>query len=227
MPLLDADIPLVSKRRERAQLLQKLQHALPALVLLFEGARRLAGDHDSLDRLLALGEIVTSALVIGSMVRALRRARQPDGGHGRHAHGVDWVEIFLAGMLTAEVLRHWHETAHWKRPTILLALLTLGMGLMHGRIADWSTRRRALRISTAGLSVGGRFRSVFRASWADVERIDVSAARAAIVLRDGRQRRIDLADLRNGPQVADALSTSWGQVLYSRVDNRSDPARHT
>jgi hypothetical protein len=222
MPLLDAEIPLVSKRRERAKLLQKLQHGLPAVVLLFEGARRLAADHDGLSRLLAIGEILSSALVVVSMARTLRKARRPGTGHDEHAHGVDWVDIFLAAMLSAEVLRHWHETAHWKRPTILLAIVTLGMGLMHGRIADRSQRRRALRISTDGLSIGGRFRSVFRAAWTDVDHIDVSAGRATIVLRDGRERRLDLADLRNGSQVADALTASWGQVLYSRTGTSTE-----
>lgn len=205
-------IPLRSRRRERAQLVQKLQHAIPAVPLLLAGLRGIQQGERGFALGLAIGELVVSALLLRTLVKEIASLRRPhvETGHGGHgAHAVDWFDILAAGVLTAEALERWHLHHHVARPTILLAVITLALGLFHGRIAAITSRRRALRMDADGIRVGGRFfRGVFyrfAASWPDIERIELDDKKARIVARDGRERRIDLTDLRNAGEVRAAL----------------------
>jgi hypothetical protein len=43
-----------------------------------------------------------------------------------------------------------------KRPTLLLAVVMMTIGLLHGRLAAWGQRRRALRLTASGLAIGGK-----------------------------------------------------------------------
>jgi hypothetical protein len=206
----DLSIPLVSIRRQRAQRVQKVQHALPAVALLVAGAQGLLHGEHGFALALAVFEIGVSALLLRSLVKELREARHPHHA-GHDSHGVDWFDVFAAGVLTAEALEHWHTHHHLPRPTLLLAAVTLVLGLFHGRIAARAARRRHLRIDAAGIRIRGRFFRRFFASWTDLERIDLDDPGdpgnhwARIVARDGRKRRINLADLRNAQEVRDAL----------------------
>jgi hypothetical protein len=163
-----ADFPLVSLRRERRRWLQKLQHALPAVVLLGAGVDRLR--------------------------------------HGEQGFGL------ALAVLTAEALEHWYTTHHLPRPMLLTAAITLALGLFHSQLSAALGPRRSLRIDEAGIRVRRRFCRAFVASWADLERIEVDAGKARIVARDGRERRIDLADLQNGADVRQALLAAQARL---------------
>jgi len=204
----DHFIPLVSIRRQRVQRVQKLQHAVPAVALLVTGAQGLLHGEHGIGLALAIGEVVTSALLLRTLAKELAAARHPHGAshEGAH-HGVDWFDVFASGVLTAEALEHWHTHHHLPRPTLLLAAVTLALGLLHGRLAAFAARRRHLRIDAAGIRLRGRFRRFF-ASWTDLERIDLDdpgGRWAHIASRDGRTWRIDLADLKNAQEVREAL----------------------
>src|SRR5687767_2114920 len=81
-------VPLDSRRRDRALLMQKLQHALPAVVLLFAGIRRLLAGDRGWALVLAMVEVAVSALLLRAVGKELRAAA---GGHRPHGEGVDWV----------------------------------------------------------------------------------------------------------------------------------------
>ena len=203
-------IPLLSRRRERAQLFQKLQHVVPAVPLLGAGIQGLLHGERGLSLALAIAEIVTSALLLRSTVKELaafrKSYREPHTHEHAAHHGVDWFEIFAAGVLTVEALERWHLHSHLPRPMFLTAVLTLALGLFHGRIAAFSRRHRSLRIDAAGIRIGGRFFFYQRfVSWADLERIDFDDRYARLVARGGRERRIDFKDLRNASEVREAL----------------------
>jgi len=199
-------LPLLSRRRERVQLVQKFQHVIPAIPLLNAGIQGLVHGERGFALALAVAEIVTSVLLLRSMAKELIALRSSHGGEHTAHHGVDWFEIFAAGMLTVEALEHWHTHSHLPRPSFLMAAVTLLMGLFHGRIAAFSTRRRSLRIDETGLRIGGRtLFSRFSVPWADLERIEVDERYARIVARGGRTRRINLEDLRNASEVREAL----------------------
>jgi len=201
-------IPLVSRRRQRGQWLQKLQHAVPAAALLMTGAQGILHGERGFALGLAIGEVVMSALLLRTLVKDFAEVRQSHGaahaghhaGHGGHG-GIDWFDVFVAGVLTVEALEHWHTHHRVPGPTILLAAVTLTLGLLHGRIA----RRRMLHINDDGIWIGRRFFRRFVAPWKDIDRIDLEDKQARIVLHGGKTWRIRLTSLPNASDVRAAL----------------------
>jgi hypothetical protein len=209
----EIQIPLLSRRRERGQLFQKFQHVIPAIPLLSAGIQGLMHGARGFALALAVAEIVTSALLIRTMAKELIALRRPVHEPAAH-HGVDWFEIFAAAMLTVEALERWHLHHHLPRPMILMAAITLGLGLFHGRIAAATARRRSLRIDEAGIRIGSRFFFYQHfIPWADLERIDLDDRYARLVARGGRERRIDLKDLRNESEVRGALMSAQTRLI--------------
>ena len=66
-------VPLKSKRRERALAVQKFQHAIPAVPLLFTGLQALQAGEHGFAFALALFEIGTSMMLLGTVVREIPR----------------------------------------------------------------------------------------------------------------------------------------------------------
>ena len=210
-------VPLKSKRREKALALQKFQHAIPAIPLLFAGIQAIGGEEHGFALALGVFEIVTSALLIGTVVRGIRAMRRPAAATHHAHHGVDWVHIFAASVLVAEVLEHYHLTGHIRRPTVLTAFVTLGLGLAHGRLERLSERRRAMRVEDEGIHIGGRFFQTFRARWEEVTSIDVGERHASIKTRDGRERKLDLADLHGAEHVRGVLAEAQRRAAAARI----------
>jgi hypothetical protein len=211
-------VPIRSRRRMRAALLQHLQHVLPAPQLLIHGVERITDSPPFGDILLGGAEIVVSALVIVAFVRAIRRYRQSRTHSGHRAHGsVDWLDVLLAGMLLTEAAAHWHETGSWRRPTLLTAGVMLALGLLHGWLAAKGERRCALRVTDDGVTMGLRFFRRFSARWADIERIDLDTAPARIVTRTGRTQTFDFEDLEGAERVKAALEVARQRALDARA----------
>lgn len=202
----DLLVPIRSRRRARGLLLQKLQHAAPSVVLLGDGLTRLGRGDTGAGFWLGLAEIAVGAVVIVSFIRSLRAAKHNASAshHGSH-HGPDWLDLFLGAMLVVEAVVHQHETGHLPRPTVLMAAVMVVLGLAHGRIAAASERRRSLQVSDAGVTVGGRFFTRFAASWDQIADVRLNAREAAVVTKDGRTRRFDLADISNLHEVQPVL----------------------
>ena len=189
---------------------QKVQHAAPAVVLFGAGITALREGPQGAELLLAIVEIVSSALLMGSFARAIRKARRPANAaeHPHHHHGVDWIDIFTAAVLFAEAWEHYHVTHHVKRPTIALGVALLVIGLLHGRILRRSEKRRSLRVDEEGLYVGGKpFRSL-HAKWGEIATIDVAERWGTITLKNGRVRKLDLPDLEGSHHVRAALAAA-------------------
>jgi hypothetical protein len=160
--------------------------------------------------------------VIVAFARQIRARREDQPAHGgaEHAagHGIDWVDLFLGAMLAVEVWAHWHESGHVKRPTVLLAVAMVVIGLLHGRIAAFGARRNALRIDDTGVDVGGKPFRRFKASWDQLEAAEIDTEQARLVRRDGKTRTIDLRDLRNAADVRAAL-----EGVHLRIAPRPAP----
>ena len=71
----------------------------------------------------------------------------------------------LGLMLSVEAWSHWYETGRVQRPTLLLALTMVALGLLHGRMATAGRRRRVVRIGSDGVWIGERFFRRFAATW--------------------------------------------------------------
>ena len=197
-------VPLRSRRRERALVVQKIQHVIPASGLFFVGMQGVKEGAHGAELALAIVQLVTSAALVISFLRDVRAARSAHAPTHEH-HGVDWFEIFSAGVLFAEALEKWHLKHHIARPTILLATVTLALGLFHGRLAARRARHRVLHVDEHGIRIGGKFWRTFAAPWTAIVAITVTAGTAEIRRRDGKIRRLRLDDLHDAPAARGAL----------------------
>lgn len=180
-------VPLLSRRFQRAQPLQKVNHAVPSAGLIVVSAQALREGARRFDHALAIVEIGTSAILFAATARSMRAMRRP--GDSRHyAHGIDGIDLCAAAILLAEAAERWHTKHHLARPTILTALVTLALGLSHGRIGDLHSRRRALKITSDGIRVGGRPFNAFTARWKDIAAISLTERFGEIRTGTGRVR---------------------------------------
>lgn len=200
-------VPILSRKREFAQVMQKLQHVVPAAPLLFQGVTRLRHEPHGWSLLLAAAEVGISVVVLATFIRHVRstRSHDDDHGHGHGGHGIDWIDVAIGVMLGIEVWAHWYESGHIKRPTVLMAVGIFTIGLLHGRIAARAGRRLALRIADTGVAVGGKPFRTFKAPWAELADVVIEPQRARLIRRDGRTREFNFQDLRNAADVRAAL----------------------
>ena len=201
-------VKMRSRRQERAQFAQHIQHAVPTVGLLAAAWQSLSTGAEGFELALAVAEIATSVLLIGGILRGVRKLRAKDHGHGHalHAHRIEWLDIFAAGVLLTEAAEHWHLTHRVQGPTLLLASATLAMGLTHGRTKSLFGRARALELTAEHFVIPGKpFRGI-KARWSDVKHIKLTDDHAEILLRSGRRRRINLRDLKNAAEVRDLLT---------------------
>jgi hypothetical protein len=192
------------------QLVQKVEHAAPVAALLGHAFSTLRSEPHGFPLLLAVIEIVASALLVISLARAFRAVGRTPAPTSHHRH-IDWVDISVAGVLAVEALERWHSKHHIAGPTILTAIVLLVLGLFHDRIGR-AQRRRSLRVGDEELYIGGRPFMAFRARWDDIASIDIADRWATVRTRTGRQRRLDLADLDDADAVRRVLEVARARV---------------
>ena len=211
-------VPIRYRGASRALFIQKLQHAVPSIVVLGDGI-----DHVShaagLDWWLGAVEVGVSLLVIGSVIRGVREmlkhtAKSDQDVHAHH--GVDWIDICLGVMLGVEAYAKYHVSGHIPRPTIVLALAMLAIGLAHGRLAAWGDRRRELRVSADGIRVPGKQFRRMLLTWSEVASIEIDDRAAVVTATNGRTQRIDLRDVLQPNAVRDALASARTRLDESR-----------
>lgn len=204
-------VPLRYKRAERGLFIQKLQHAIPSVVVLGDGLSHLSHNPRGAELALGVLEVGAALAVMASVVRGIRKLRHSAhaaDAHAAHAHSVDWIDIFIGVMLGVEAYAKYHATSALPRPTIVLALAMILIGLMHGKIASFGNRRRELRVDTDGISLPTRPFQRMTLSWTEVGAIDIGERYARVTANDGRTQRIDLTDVVNATAVRDALMTA-------------------
>jgi hypothetical protein len=200
-------IPIRYRRAERGQFIQKLQHAIPSIVVLGDGVKHLSHDPHGVDLVLGAFEIGAALAVIISVLRGFRRiAKRPADTHPDHEHhGIDWIDIFIGLMLAVEAYSVYHATGHRPRPTLLLAATMITIGLFHGKLAAFGDRRRTLRVGPEGISVPGKPLTRMTLKWNEVASIDIGERWAIVTASSGRSKRIDLSDVKQPAAVRDAL----------------------
>jgi hypothetical protein len=209
-------VPLRSKALERVQVLQRLQHAVPATALLPAGIQALLAGAHGFELVLAVAEIVTSAWLLRLMAKEIRsaiRGVDATSAVGGAQHGVDWAHLAAASVIAVEVFERWHLHHRWSRPLILTALLTFALAFLHGRIERLRDSRLSLRVDGSGVSFRARRKKPFTAAYGEIERFDLGARHVTIATADGRRGELDLADLRNAPAVTAAFERARGLWL--------------
>jgi hypothetical protein len=217
-------VALRSKRRELGQAFQKLQHAIPAVPLLIAGIQAIRDGEHGFALALGFFEVASSVALLRTVVREILAMRRPKVHTEDAHHGVDWVHIFAAAVLIAEVLEHYHVTGHIRRPIILTAIVTLALGLGHGRLQRFHEGRRVLRVEDDHLHVAGRPFRTLRARWADVSSIEVGERYARIKMLDGRERTLNLSDLHGAEHVRTALAEAQRRAAAAKEPLVTEPS---
>jgi hypothetical protein len=216
----DVVVPLHSRLRRRGQLAQKLQHAIPTVGLLTAAFQALNAGAHGVELALAVAEIVTSVVLLRLLVRSIRAVRAPGVDHAHH--GVDWYDIWAAGMLFLEAAERYHLRHRIPAASLTTAAATLAIGLLHGRLAARNEQRRSMRLTSDHLVIGGRNKFVrrFTARWDEIAEIRIGDREAAIRTHQGKTRTLNLADLENAPAVRDALTRAqerWAARQQERL----------
>jgi hypothetical protein len=200
-------VPIRYRRSERGQFAQKLQHAIPSVVVLTDGISHLSHDPHGVALVLGAVEVGAALAVIVSVARGLRKlAKRTASADPHHAHhGVDWIDIFIGVMLGVEAYAKYHETHHLPRPTVLLSIAMITLGILHPRIAAWGIKQRRLVVTPEHISIPKRPFSRVTLPWADVKSIDVDTRYATVKAAGGRTHRFDLDDMVYAEAVRDAL----------------------
>lgn len=120
----------------------KFQHAVPGIVLIQEGIHSIREGVEGWHRLLAVSEIVVCVAVFVSLARALPQlVRDIRSKTAPHLHvGIDWIDIFLGGMLFTEAWAKYLDHGHIARPTVLLGIVMIIYGIWGGKYIAWKSR---------------------------------------------------------------------------------------
>jgi hypothetical protein len=216
-------IPIRYKRVDRAIFFQKLQHALPSIVVLSDGLNHLSHEPSGVDLMLGVLEVGAATAVMGSVVYGfLNRERKGHPRHDHAHHGPDWIDIFIGAMLAVEAYAKFHDSGHWPRPTLLLSAAMFTIGALHGKLAAFGDYRRSLRIDAEQISVPGR-RGIARMTlpWAEVAAIEVDDRDAVVTAIDGRSQKIHLHDIKQPDAVREALLQARATLEDARAAQRA------
>lgn len=217
----DIVVPLHPRRRERVALFQKIQDIIPAAGLVTAAWQAATTGASGLDLALASVEIVTGAMLIGTLVRDMLKPApetlEEEAEEARLGSAVDWAKIWSAGVLFAEAAERWHSQHRVARPMILTAVVTLGLGIFDSRLAARRERLQSLRVTRDHLQIGGRRFKPFIARWDEIAAIDIANDRAVIRTHRGRPRRLRLNRLEHLPAVLEALDQAQRQLAAHRA----------
>lgn len=202
------------RRVQRGQFLQKLQHAIPSFIVLSDGLDHLQHSPQGVDLALGGAEVLVAVLVMGSVARGFRNlfAKRASNEHAEAAHHLDWIDIFLGAMLLVEAFAKFHATARLPRATILLGVVLITVGILHGRIAKWGDRRLQLQVDDTGISVPGRFLRRLTLAWPEVAEITIGPATARVIAVDGRDQSLDLSDAINRDAIRQLLTEAKARL---------------
>lgn len=210
-------VPIRYRRVQRGQFIQKLQHAIPSIVVLGDGLTHVQDDPHGLSLALGAAEIAVSAIVIVLVIRGIRQLLKA-AAHAPHDHfGVDWIDLSLGAMLMVEAYAKYHATHHIPRPTILLAVAMTTIGLLHGKLVRRGTERRMLRVTSEGVSLPKRPFSRLTLTWDEIAEIAIGPEKARVIAHDGREQAIDLADAMDAPALRAALEEARLRLDGSRI----------
>jgi hypothetical protein len=209
-------IVLDDKRRHLGLWWQKLQHAVGGVPLLMAGVHRLqlpGGRED----VLALAEIVVAGVLLVLLARDLRSEvaakRRPDVPLSAHGHthtlahgGPDWFDVVAGALLIIEAAHSVHPGGKpiYEHATFALGVATATIGLLHGKIAQLSWKRREIRLDENGVHARVSRLRRFTVAWTDVRDIRVSAASITIDTPTG-SRTIPLGRYRNASEIRAAF----------------------
>jgi hypothetical protein len=194
-------IYLQDKRRQAAAWLQKIQHLIGGVPLLLSGVQNFA---DDAERPMAVVEIVIALLVLTAFIKETRDELRKRGEHHDSAFG--WFDLAAGGLLIFEAFHGAHHKPGYLRPQFLSGVVTIGVGLFHGRLHHLMKRKRYLKLDEDGLEFRvTRFRHL-RLRWEGLKSIDLSGSCASFERTDGRRHKVRLNVLHDSEKIKRAIA---------------------
>lgn len=158
---------------------------------------------------MAILESVIGAVVVATFVREVRQTLKPkstDHSSAWHA-AVGWFDLAAGGLLIFEAFHQPHVKPGYMRPPFVSGVVTIALGLFHGRLRAFQLRRRYLKLE-AGRVEGrlGPFRR-FNFATAELKSVDVSEETVVLQPKDGQPRMIRLGRYGNKSEIREAISS--------------------
>ncbi len=200
-------IVLDDKRKRLGLWWQKLQHAVGGVPLLFAGVHRLQAPGGAGD-LLAIAEIAVAAVLLLLLARDV--SSEVAASPAARAHGSpDWFDIVAGALLILESVHSAHPGGKpfYERPAFALGVATVMIGLLHGKLAQLSWKRREIHIDENGVRARTSRIRGFSVAWTDVRDIRITE-NAVIVDTASRSHTISLRRYRNAAEIRAAFS-AW------------------
>jgi hypothetical protein len=200
-------VVFTSRRVARMQRVQAARHVLVGLLLASSGYDAITSGHHA--SWLDVVAIVAGLLLLVAFVLEMRRARSATPHHG---HGVGWVDIFAAAVTLVEAGHLFHRgKVRLPFAYLLVALLLLVMGLMHGRLQ----RLRRLVVDDRGFDIRTSPWSRTQLAWSEVAELRRDGDVVTAVTTTGREHRVDLRDMDHGDEAIETLLARAAAALAS------------
>ena len=190
-------VPLHSRRMERAETMMALLDGISAINLALEARERLARGAGA--AALGWAELAVAALLVATAIAMLR---------GRHHFGRFVSTLAGVVLLLDGLSRTYGPKGHPSWALTLNGLVLLAVAALAPRLAARREALRVLRLDGDGISYRrNRFRR-FALPRGEIAGLAIDARAAVLRARNGRERRIDLDDLRNRTE-AEAALRAW------------------
>ena len=137
-----------ARRRAVGRNLQKIQHAVPGVVLFQHGLHALSDGAEGWHLALGAAEVLTAGAVFVSLLLAMRKlVGHIRAGETPHLHtGIDWTDVFLGLMLYTEIASKYPVTHKIWSPSFLLGTVMIVLGFFGKYVVAFKSRvRTAIR----------------------------------------------------------------------------------
>ena len=190
------------KRRQFAQIVTKIQHAVAGFPLLGIAIHNLSEGHEIP---IAVVEAVIAVLVLGTFFLELR-AMVRHSKHGTHAHPkVGWFDLAAGVLLIYEAFHGAHHKPGYMRPQFMSGVVTIALGVLHARLSRFGASRRYFKIDDAGIEYRMNFRG-WSIPWSELKSIDLGDKKVLFTRKNGEHHALNLGRLHNHAAVREAIA---------------------
>ena len=197
-------IYLDDRRLQAADLVSKIQHVSGGIPLLTIGLQKISIGES--DWPIAVVEVILASVVLVLFLRDVRAFRRREAAHTKSHAAFGWFDMAVGALLMFEAFHGHHVKPGYLRPPFFAGVVTIGLGLFHGRFRAFQRRRRYVKFDPTGLEGRlGPFRR-FSFAWTDLKSVETGQEQAVLIAKGGKRRTISLSRLNNGDAVRQAIS---------------------
>lgn len=194
---------LDDKRRQFAQMVGKIQHAVAGFPLLAIGIDKLSKGEELP---VAAAEVGIAIVVLGTFLVELRAAIRHTKHGAAHSHPkVGWFDLAAGALLIYEAFHGAHHKPGYLRPQFFTGVATIALGLMHTRLNAFASRKRYLKLDDTGIEYRMRFRG-WSIPWGELASVDLSGRDAVFVRTDGERCTIEFGRFHNHDAIRRAIA---------------------